>query len=854
VRPAGSNGYRRVEARAGARGVGVGSEAGARAIGAAAVFIALATAVGVGGGLPLPSAAAPPDRVAMGFPAGPDQAAAAPGAARLFAAGGEAAAAPENTLAAIRAAVDAGIPRIWVDVRETSDGVPVLLRDAELDRTTDCSGPVSGISASELAGCDAGGWFGPDFAGEEVPELAEALAVPGVTWLLNLAEGDPERVLGLARTAGVLDGLQLIASRAADVAAIAAVEPGVEVYLDVTAASAWRDARDAGAAGMAVSLDGGVDGTALLAARSAGLALALSYPADERSLRAAAAFGPEIIASPRAEAGLLALAWSHRALGPEDLGRTAEPDQGFPTVLAEGDFNADGVDDLVVGAPRDSARVPGGGWLGVIMGGPDFPARRFVEFKSEAEGRWGSTVAVGDWNADGRDDLVIGYPQGDFVAPDGGGLWLWEGSPTGMRSVPRPFGPAVEAGDQLGAALAVGDLDGDGIDDLAASAPGKRVDGRLGAGRVYVIPGRRDAGPIVGPELVFDRSLEEVEGEPIAREGLGSALALTDLDGDGRDDLVVGVPEAEVDGMRAAGALLLAYGAAPDDGGNMQADRFASLVRGAGGLPGEPERNGRFGAVLVAADLDGDGFGDLVAGAPDATVGGARTAGDAVVVHGGVDGPDLARFQLLRQGIGAIADEPEVRDAFASSLAIADLNGDARPDLLIGAPGEALAGMPGAGLGLALLGGPGGLDPRRALSEGPDGPPVSYGLVSNLGFGAAAVGGDFNGDGEPDVAWAAPGQAQGGQNGVGALWMAWGYSPSLPAVPTASPTVPASPTTAPSATPTPSPTGPSPTPTDPVTPSVTPTRAPTATPRPRLPAYVPYAARLHPLGFYPPAP
>lgn len=69
-----------------------------------------------------------------------------------------------------------GLDWVEFDVRLTADGVPVLLHDATLDRTTDASGPIDRLAAQALQGVDAGGWFGPEFAGEPVPTLAQALA------------------------------------------------------------------------------------------------------------------------------------------------------------------------------------------------------------------------------------------------------------------------------------------------------------------------------------------------------------------------------------------------------------------------------------------------------------------------------------------------------------------------------------------------------------------------------------------------------------------------------------------------------------------------------------------------------
>lgn len=90
---------------------------------------------------------------------------------------GHSSAAPENTLAAVAAAISAGAGAVEIDVQLTGDRVPVVIHDTELDRTTAATGPVPGTTAAALAGVDAGSWFAPEFAGEPVPLLVDVLDV-----------------------------------------------------------------------------------------------------------------------------------------------------------------------------------------------------------------------------------------------------------------------------------------------------------------------------------------------------------------------------------------------------------------------------------------------------------------------------------------------------------------------------------------------------------------------------------------------------------------------------------------------------------------------------------------------------
>jgi glycerophosphoryl diester phosphodiesterase len=88
---------------------------------------------------------------------------------------GYSARAPENTLAAVEAALRAGADAVEWDVHVAACGTPVLMHDASLGRTTNGVGPVRRRTLAQLQALDAGSWFGPDFAGERIPSLAQAL-------------------------------------------------------------------------------------------------------------------------------------------------------------------------------------------------------------------------------------------------------------------------------------------------------------------------------------------------------------------------------------------------------------------------------------------------------------------------------------------------------------------------------------------------------------------------------------------------------------------------------------------------------------------------------------------------------
>lgn len=335
--------------------------------------------------------------------------------------------------------------------------------------------------------------------------------------------------------------------------------------------------------------------------------------------------------------------------------------------------------------------------------------------------KMGSAVAyVGDVDGDNYGDYAIGTPGYDVPAEEGNKAKKNAGRVvviSGKTQLPIITLDGDEAGDALGSALAGGgDIDGDGFDDVVVGAP--KADKPADGGSKKIV----DAGSatiLFGP----DGTRKPVFFGASARAAAGSAVALCDLNGDGESDVLIGAPKDDGAGFKDNGSVMVIgggvvpapvawsplYGAASKANfGSSVAAANVDLIAGQELIVGAPNENNtgsvsvfaagnstplfkksgattkaHFGKAVAGGNVNGDARDDVIVGAPDDDNGTVKNTGSVSIFSG--DGT------LLRTKFGSVSGA-----ALGSSVAVADVNGDGKKDIIAGAPKEDIPATSGS--------------------------------------------------------------------------------------------------------------------------------------------------------------
>lgn len=405
-----------------------------------------------------------------------------------------------------------------------------------------------------------------------------------------------------------------------------------------------------------------------------------------------------------------------------------------------GDLNGDGFGDLLVGSSGYTNGQANEGLVEAYFGsaaGPPTTAGWRIEGGIAGLGLGTSIAGAGDVDADGDSEILVGEPNYDGTATNIGRARLFLGSTSGPATAAHRTWAGSMANGRFGEAVAgIGDGNADGFDDVAVGEPGYGTALIPGRGRVSVFAGGVTGAATSATQLWTGTSADDAFGSAVGRAG--------DTSGDGYADVVIGAPG--YDTASTGGALYLV-------------DLISSSFNATAALVATGNSGSELGSwVDSAGDRNGDGFADIVAGAP----GYSTNRGRITVLHGGSSGP-LAAVHLDGTELGARFGQ---RGAF-----VGDNDGDGLSDLVVGAPLDdgsyADAGRVTRVPGVAA----------------PFGPPLpaATGSQSGQALGASlAWAGDIDGDGRDDLLVGAPGTSN-GEAGEGAVHLYLGTASGLAA-------------------------------------------------------------------------
>ena len=453
------------------------------------------------------------------------------------------------------------------------------------------------------------------------------------------------------------------------------------------------------------------------------------------------------------------------------------------SVSSAADFYGDGLEAVIIGAPFADKNGSNSGQSYILYKSTSYSLTLELNGIKAGDNSGFSVSSAGDFNGDGLEDIIIGAPGADTNGENSGESYVVFGidvykdvsSARELESSDRSIELSslngvngfkingINAGDRSGSSVAsAGDFNGDGLDDIIIGAPGADPNGE-NSGESYVIFGS-DSLMDVSLDL---KSLDGTNGFSVnsINYGVGRSVSSAgDFNGDGLDDLIIS----------SYAASHIIYGS------QTFADPSLDLltIDGSNGFTINDINTGDNSGFSIssAGDFNGDGLDDIIIGAPGADPNG-ENSGQSYIIYGSKTFSDLSLDLVTLDGTnGFTINGINAGDGSGGSVSSAgDFNGDGLDDIIIGATGSATRErMAGAGQGYVIFGSSVSRDVAFNLESlnGYNGFVINGAGTSHSTGNSVSSAGDFNGDGLDDIIIG----ATGAEGNTGKSYLIYGQS------------------------------------------------------------------------------